>query len=208
MGTGSTYEWQFDNTAGNGGTPGTNWDLIEATNIDLSGLIKFKVDDSLFEGTISPLDSFVVATGTITASSFTYEFILPEGWNDDTATLTVSVDGESLVLTGLSTTPAVLPGDTNLDGVVDAVDYIAVKTNFGLSGGEEITRLMGDLIDNNVVDWDDLQELMNAMATRSVGGAPAAAPEPATLGLLALLALSLPKRGALAVIRRRRVRKA
>jgi len=54
---------------------------------------------------------------------------------------------------------------------------------------------MGDLIDNNVVDWADLQELMAQFGTRSVGGAPAA-PEPATLGLLAI--------GALAVLRRRR----
>ena len=85
-------------------------------------------------------------------------------------------------------------GDTNGDKVVDAADYIAIKTNFGLTG-LGITRLQGDLVDNDVVDWADLQELMNAMGTRSVGDAPAA-PEPATLGLLAI--------GALAVIRRRR----
>jgi len=88
----------------------------------------------------------------------------------------------------------VLPGDTNDDGVVDAVDYIAIKTNFGLSG-IGITRLQGDLIDNDIVDWADLQELLAQFGTRSVGGAPAA-PEPATLGLLAI--------GALAVLRRRR----
>jgi autotransporter-associated beta strand protein len=94
----------------------------------------------------------------------------------------------------LSVVSGLFPGDTNGDFVVDAADYIAIKTNFGLSG-LGITRLQGDLIDNDVVDWADLQELMNAMATRTVPGAPAA-PEPATLGLLAI--------GALAVLRRRR----
>ena len=86
-----------------------------------------------------------------------------------------------------------VPGDTNNDFVVDAADYIAVKTNFGMPSGA--TRLQGDLDGDFDVDWDDLQDLMNAMATRSVGGAPPA-PEPATLGLLAI--------GALALLRRRR----
>jgi len=45
------------------------------------------------------------------------------------------------------------------------------------------------------VDWDDLQILIANFGTRGVGRAPPA-PEPATLGLLAI--------GALAVIRRRR----
>jgi autotransporter-associated beta strand protein len=86
-----------------------------------------------------------------------------------------------------------VPGDTNEDGIADAADYIAVKTNFGMPSGA--TKLQGDLDGDLDVDWDDLQELMNAMATRSVGGAPPA-PEPATLGLLVI--------GALALLRRRR----
>jgi len=44
------------------------------------------------------------------------------------------------------------------------------------------------------VDWNDLQTLMGNFGARGVGSAPAA-PEPATLGLLAL--------GGLALIRRR-----
>jgi hypothetical protein len=87
-----------------------------------------------------------------------------------------------------------LPGDTNGDFVVDAADYIAIKTNFGLSG-IGITRFQGDIVNNDIVDWADLQELMSTMGTRNVGEAPPA-PEPATMGLLAI--------GALAVLRRRR----
>jgi len=63
--------------------------------------------------------------------------------------------------------------------------------------------LDGDFNGDGQVNWNDLQLLMGNFSTRSVGGAPAA-PEPATLSLLALLALSLPKRGGLAVIRRKR----
>jgi fibronectin-binding autotransporter adhesin len=103
----------------------------------------------------------------------------------------IGKNSTGIYLTGISSYTL---GDTNGDKVVDATDYIAIKTNFGLAG-TGITRLQGDLIDNDVVDWDDLQQLMNAMATRSVGGAPAT-PEPATLGLLAI--------GALALLRRRR----
>jgi hypothetical protein len=104
---------------------------------------------------------------------------------------TFNLNGEGFLMPASS----VMLGDTNGDGVVDAIDYIAIKTNFGLSGGEEITRLMGDLVDNNVVDWDDLQELMAQFGTRSVGGAPAA-PEPGSVMLLMF--------GAAALLRRRR----
>jgi len=94
---------------------------------------------------------------------------------------------------------SVIAGDANWDGVVDAADYIALKRNFGRATGARYKD--GDFNGDHDVDWNDLQTLMGNFGARGVGSAPAA-PEPATLGLLALLALSLPKRGALALIRR------
>jgi autotransporter-associated beta strand protein len=84
------------------------------------------------------------------------------------------------------------PGDANGDGVVDAADYIRLKQYFGQSTAAGTN---GDFNGDGMVDWTDLQILMAEFSTRSVGGAPTA-PEPATLGLLAI--------GALAVLRRRR----
>jgi hypothetical protein len=83
--------------------------------------------------------------------------------------------------------------DANGDEVVDAADYIILKQNFGMPSGALWSQ--GDFDMSGTVDWDDLQILMAEFGTRSVGGAPPA-PEPATLGLLAI--------GALAVLRRRR----
>jgi hypothetical protein len=102
----------------------------------------------------------------------------------------IGKDSAGVFITGIASD---MLGDTNGDKVVDATDYIAVKTNFGLTG-TGITRLQGDLIDNDSVDWDDLQELMANFGKTLA--APAATPEPATLGLLAI--------GALALLRRRR----
>jgi len=88
-----------------------------------------------------------------------------------------------------------LPGDTNDDRVVDAVDYIAIKTNLGLTGtGATLEKgnVTGAMGVGGTVDWDDLQVLM-ANFGRTLGEAPAT-PEPATLGLLAIGALALLKR--------------
>jgi hypothetical protein len=89
-----------------------------------------------------------------------------------------------------------LPGDVNLDGFVDAADYIILKRDFGMTGGAQ--WLQGDFNGDHQVDWADLQGLMTNLDTG--GEALATIPEPATLSLLAL--------GALAGIRRRIVRSA
>ncbi len=98
----------------------------------------------------------------------------------------------------LNVAPGRIPGDTNDDGVVDAADYIAIKTNFGLTGIEATLakgNVTGAVGATGTVDWDDLQVLMANFGAGSLS-APATAPEPATLGLLAI--------GALALLRRRR----
>ena len=126
------------------------------------------------------------ASGLSTGGTFDIGTTLPE------YTLTLDAqDGAVYLDVGIR-------GDTNGDKVVDAADYIAIKTNFGLTGIEaslakgNVTGAMGA---EGTVDWDDLQILM-AHFGKTLGGAPAATPEPATLGLLAI--------GALAMLRRRR----
>jgi autotransporter-associated beta strand protein len=103
-----------------------------------------------------------------------------------TGTLSVS-GGQDLILT---VSGFVIPGDTNGDKVVDAADFITLKKNFGKPGGVG----QGDFNSSGTVNWADLGILMSHMGPS--GHAPATAPEPATLGLLAI--------GALAMLRRRR----
>jgi len=87
----------------------------------------------------------------------------------------------------------VLLGDADLNGVVDAADYIALKSHWGL--GSAAARADGDLDRDGDVDWNDLQ-LLTANFGRASADPPISTPEPATLSLLAL--------GGLALMRRRR----
>jgi len=126
------------------------------------------------------------ASGLLTGGTFAIDTTLPE--------YTLTLDRLDTAVY-LNVVLNVVLGDTNGDFVVDATDYIALKTNFGMTEGATLAQGNFDAdIDGNV-DWDDLQILMGAMSTRTIGEAPAA-PEPATLGLLAI--------GALAVLRRRK----
>jgi autotransporter-associated beta strand protein len=126
------------------------------------------------------------ASGLLTGGTFAIDTTLPE--------YTLTLDRQATAVY-LNVVLNVVLGDTNGDFVVDAADYIALKTNFGMTQGATLAQGNFDAdIDGNV-DWDDLQILMANFSTRTIGGAPAI-PEPATLGLLAI--------GALAVLRRRR----
>ncbi len=118
----------------------------------------------------------------VTQGSGTYDKDTPGGWFANTGS------GKLVVGSGI------IPGDTNDDGVVDAADFIALKKNFGtLTGATEAQGNFNTDVDG-AVNWADLSILMDSMTPSA--SAPSSAPEPATLGLLAL--------GALAVIRRRR----
>jgi len=85
--------------------------------------------------------------------------------------------------------PAALIGDANGDGVIDATDYIALKTHMGQSSGA--TTADGDFNADGAVNWTDLQLLQ-----ANIGGTLAAVPEPTTVILLGL--------GGLAALRRKR----
>jgi autotransporter-associated beta strand protein len=145
---------------------GNSWDLFDFPTGSYSGTFSNNAELSSTGGTYLP----TLSTGLMW--SFAY----------DTGVLSV--------VTGI------IPGDADEDGVVDAADYIALKSNFGMTSGALWKD--GNFSDpygtTGTVDWADLQILM---ANFGAGGAPPVpAPEPATLGLLAI--------GALAILRRRR----
>jgi len=86
--------------------------------------------------------------------------------------------------------------DANDDGVVDATDYVALKTHFGGTGGLED----GDFNDDGLVNWDDLQILMAHLGESLPSGSPDAfaadgtVPEPASLAILSASGLLLIRR--------------
>jgi len=81
-----------------------------------------------------------------------------------------------------------IAGDCNEDGVVDAADYIALKSRMGQESAA--TWADGDFNFDGDVDWADLQELMANFGTRCPGTAPAA-PEPGSVMLLMFGAAAL-----------------
>lgn len=77
---------------------------------------------------------------------------------------------------------AMLTGDADDNGVVDAADYVALKTHMGQSS--EATRADGDFEGDGNVDWGDLQLMQARFGQGSLGAATI--PEPTTLLLLAV----------------------
>jgi len=92
-------------------------------------------------------------------------------------------DGVSL-LAGPST-------DANGDGVVDAADYIALKTHMGQTAGAALAD--GDFDGDGDVDFGDLQLLLDSFGGGTETGA-ATIPEPASLGLLVMGSLAMLRR--------------
>jgi hypothetical protein len=90
-------------------------------------------------------------------------------------------------------------GDANLDGLVDLQDFSLLKDNFGLTEGALWSQ--GDFNADGMVDLQDFGILKEHFGHTTGDNPITAVPEPATIGLLALLALSLSNRGGLAALR-------
>jgi hypothetical protein len=116
-------------------------------------------------------------------------------WDDDgSGNPMLSFGGEFLILEGLITSGAAVPGDTNGDGIVNDADLANLEAQFGGAPGAESADFDGD----GDVDAHDFA-VMRGNWGFGVGPAPlpaGATPEPATMTVLAL--------GGLLVLRRRR----
>jgi hypothetical protein len=129
-------------------------------------------------------------------ATLTRVFLNSLGWAPGESRDILLAVTDDMNATGTATTRLIYaqPGDADYNGVVDAADYLALKSNFGTASGA--TWEQGDFNNDGKVGWDDLQVLMGNFGPRQPIGASAPTPEPATLGLLAL--------GDLALIRHRR----
>jgi hypothetical protein len=89
-----------------------------------------------------------------------------------------------------------IPGDANLNRVVDAADFLALYNNFGTAAGK--TWANGDFNDDGLVNFVDFQILERSFGQSVPFGAlPDGTPVPEpTLGALAML-------GCIALARRR-----
>jgi autotransporter-associated beta strand protein len=181
-----------------------------AGTLTLSGANTYTGDTIVNKGTLSISNAYLndaaavkIDLGAYLNLSFTGSDQIAELWLGGAQMVPGTYDGSTSTpidyrsyFTGAGSLHVVLvrlPGDTNGDFVVDAADYITVKQNFGMTGADWSQVIFTGV--DGTVDWADLQILMANFGTRGGTGAPAA-PEPATLGLLAI--------GALAVIRHRR----
>jgi len=190
----SIYEWEIGDSAGTAVSDTLN---ITAGTLNLDNF-KLKILDAgatVPAGTQLTVFTYTVGSVTIDMAGFNNDVNnfdvtnLDGSWTVGSLLLTNDSVNGVIYLTGLSNSA---PGDTNNDGIVDAVDYITVKTHIGQATSAGPAE--GDFDNDGDVDWNDLQTLMTGM--NAGGNAGGAVPEPATLALLAF--------GAVAVIRRRR----
>ena len=100
---------------------------------------------------------------------------------------------------GIVNAPGILVGDANNDGIVDAADYIILKSHIGL--GPNATASEGDWSGDGYVGTEDMRLLAANFGQTSevVAIPPPAVPEPITMGLftLGLVAVGTKLRGRL-----------
>lgn len=98
-------------------------------------------------------------------------------------------------------TAAVVPGDSNEDGVVNAADFITLKRNMGKPSNG--LMMNGNINGISTVGFGDLQTLTVGMGIPKGSPPLPAVPEPLTMGLFALgmLAAARHVRGRLAIPR-------
>jgi hypothetical protein len=113
---------------------------------------------------------------------------LPTEYNlDDWPTAVVTLGADSWVngiTAQVHTVTPVTPGDYNLDGTVDAVDYSLWRRSFGQAGFSE-----ADWNRNGAVDAADYVTWRHSLDTASALNSAATVPEP-TIAALGLLVLS------------------
>jgi len=150
------------------GSTGDGWE--EGGNATSEGVF-----EGYFQGqtTLDPGDSYGLGSifDTQGAQDLNFQFTTPEG-----QTKSAPIDYLQ----------ALLKGDANNDGVVDASDLTAIKNNFGGSGTDDGT-LIGDANDDGVIDASDLTAIKNNFGESLANGATAnAVPAPASVALLGL----------------------
>ncbi|MEM6750557.1 MAG: PEP-CTERM sorting domain-containing protein [Planctomycetota bacterium] len=163
-------------------------DLVPVVGDGTFQLVEFDISDpTLFNVGFGNSDG-VLEPGPITLDSIVLYNFGPE--NDELGLVEIAYVhfDPTTPLVDLVPDVSFLEADFNQDGVVDLLDFDILAQNFGGAG----TPPTGDANDDGIVNLLDFDLLAQQFGQSS----PAAVPEPASLGLLAL--------GGLAALRRRR----
>ncbi len=183
----------IDNGASTGGETG-QWHNIVVTYNGTTGILSSYLDGSLagsssHTGTLTPTDSLVIG-GHRAGTTRNFHGLIDDVAVFDHVLRSYEIDHLS---GGTAITIPDLPqlGDTNGDDIVDLVDYVALRDNFGT--GTEIAQ--GDVDFDGDVDQDDFWIIRTEFPKYNNGDSLASAiPEPTSLALIGLGGLFALKR--------------